>query len=87
MMTSEALTAMIPVNHEVAVKKRWTKMPLPDLVGRLKDKAHGRVLRADDDTAKPADLAALRPENVSPGQWKAFTGRVDVTELYYEIRF
>jgi beta-lactamase superfamily II metal-dependent hydrolase len=87
LMTSDALTAMIPVDHAVAVKKRWTKMPLPDLVGRLKDKANGRVLRADDNTAKPADLAALRPDNVSPGQWKAFTSRVDVTDLYYELRF
>jgi hypothetical protein len=40
--------AMIPVNHEMAVKKRWGKMPLDELVDALNQQAKGVVLRIDD---------------------------------------
>jgi hypothetical protein len=40
--------AMIPVNHDMAVKKRWGKMPLDELVDALKGQAKGVVLRVDD---------------------------------------
>lgn len=78
LMTSEDLVAMIPVDHEMAVKKHWGKMPLPDLVDRIKEKTQGRVLRVDDAAVKPADLG---PE------WKTFGGEVAVTPLYYELSF
>jgi hypothetical protein len=39
--------AMIPVDHEMAVKKRWGKMPLDDLVTALGKQAKGIVLRVD----------------------------------------
>jgi hypothetical protein len=39
--------AMIPVDHAMAVKKRWNKMPLDDLVNALKERAKGVVLRVD----------------------------------------
>jgi hypothetical protein len=40
--------AMIPVDHAMAVKKRWGKMPLDELVKALKDHAKGVVLRVDE---------------------------------------
>ena len=39
--------AMIPVDHDMAVKKRWGKMPLDDLVTALGQRAKGCVLRVD----------------------------------------
>jgi len=44
--------AMIPVDHDMAVKKRWGKMPLDDLVAALNQYAKGVVLRVDQP--KPA---------------------------------
>jgi hypothetical protein len=44
--------AMIPVDHAMAVKKGWTKMPLDDLVTALGKQARGAVLRIDE--RKPA---------------------------------
>jgi hypothetical protein len=39
--------AMIPVDHAMALKKRWGEMPLADIVGALEKKTGGRVLRID----------------------------------------
>jgi hypothetical protein len=86
-MVNDSLVAMIPVDHAMALKKRWGRMPLPELVDRIKEKTHGRVLSADDDVKTPADLAKLKPDNVNLGDWKEFADRVQVTELYYEISF
>jgi hypothetical protein len=44
--------AMIPVDHDMAVKKRWGKMPLDELVAALNQQAKGVVLRVD--RPKPA---------------------------------
>ena len=87
LMVNDALVAMIPVDHEMALKKRWGRMPLPDLVDRLKAKTHGRVLKVDDAVKSPADLGTLKPDGVDAAAWKQFTDRVQVTELYYEISF
>lgn len=78
LMTHSDLVAMIPVDHEMAVKKRWGRMPLPDLVTRLKAKTHDRVLSVDDKAVKAGDLG---PE------WNEFAGEVTVTELYFELAF
>lgn len=45
--------AAIPVNHEMAVKKRWGNMPLPQLVAALSAKTNGKVLRIDEHLAAP----------------------------------
>ena len=47
--------AAIPVDHEMAVKKNWGKMPLPDLVQALGGAAKNGVLRSDQtpDQAPP----------------------------------
>jgi hypothetical protein len=56
MMTNLEI-AMIPVNHEMALKKRWGNMPLPDLLTRLNATTGNRVLRIDADP--PPELAKL----------------------------
>jgi hypothetical protein len=63
--------AMIPVDHDMAVKKRWGKMPLDELVTALKQQAKGVVLRVDDK-ALPASS-----ENVTE----------DPGKLFYEVTF
>lgn len=87
LMVNDNLVAMIPVDHAMAVKKRWGRMPLPDLVDRIKEKTHGRVLKIDDDVKSPADLAKLKPKNVNAQDWRQFADRVEVTDLYYELSF
>jgi beta-lactamase superfamily II metal-dependent hydrolase len=87
LMTNSGLIAMIPVDHDMAVKKRWGKMPLPELVARIREKTEGRVLRVDDMVESEKDLAKLKPESISPVDWKRFTDRVTATELYFEISF
>jgi hypothetical protein len=44
--------AMIPVDHEMAVKKRWGQMPLDELVAALNDRASDVVLRVDKPMPK-----------------------------------
>jgi hypothetical protein len=47
--------AAIPVDHDMAVKKRWGRMPLPELVEALLKKASKAVLRSDQSPEKPID--------------------------------
>jgi hypothetical protein len=44
--------AMIPVDHAMAVKKRWGKMPLDELVAALNEHAKDVVLRVDQPNPK-----------------------------------
>jgi hypothetical protein len=62
--------ATIPVDHDMAVKKGWGKLPLPSLVEALEAaiQGRGRVLRTDQDPA------ATGPVN-----------NVKVTPLYFEV--
>jgi beta-lactamase superfamily II metal-dependent hydrolase len=39
---------LIPVDHAMAIKKRWGNMPLPELVDRMKEITKGRVVRVDE---------------------------------------
>lgn len=48
-------TAVIPVDEAMAKKKRWGRMPLPELVTALVSKAGGFVLRSDKEA--PAEAA------------------------------
>lgn len=63
--------AMIPVDHNMAVKKHWGKMPLPELIDALGKQAKSVVLRTDDQTMPSSQ------ENVVEGPNK----------LFYEITF
>jgi len=87
LMTSPDLVAMIPVDHAMAVKKRWNKMPLPDLVEELTKRSRGRLLQVDDPVTSNAEFSARVPEGVSPDEWADFARRVNVTPLYYELAF
>jgi hypothetical protein len=87
LMTSAGISAMIPVDHEMAVKKRWGKMPLPELVDRLTEKAEGRVLRIDDAIQTRDDLVKNKPKGTDPADWARFTERVTVDKLFFELTF
>jgi beta-lactamase superfamily II metal-dependent hydrolase len=51
--------AAIPVDHEMAVKKNWGKMPLPDLVQALQTAARDGVIRSDQAPEKlPPNVTA-----------------------------
>jgi hypothetical protein len=39
--------ALIPVDQQMAIKKRWTEMPLDKIEKRLNEKTNGHVLRVD----------------------------------------
>ena len=55
LMQSGDLVAFIPVNHDMAVKKGWGKMPLPKLVEELTARTQGRLVQADQDYQPPPD--------------------------------
>jgi hypothetical protein len=54
-MMEKLSIAAIPVDHAMALKKRWGKMPSPVLVDALIEKTSGALLRSD--APAPADLA------------------------------
>ncbi len=74
MMRGDDFIAFLPVDHAMAVKKRWSRMPLPGLVAELNRKSAGRVVRVDED---------YQPE---PGNGIAETFSRSLTrhKLYYE---
>ena len=48
--------AFVPVNREMAIKKRWHQMPLNQLMTRLNEMTEERVVRSDSEI--PAKLSA-----------------------------
>ena len=89
LMTHRDLVAMIPVVEEFARGKAlpWN-MPFPALIGRLKERTRGRILRCDRGVA---DLDAARTDSgtaapLSEAEWAAFVARVseDEEKLYIE---
>ena len=53
LMMSKDLVAFISVDHAMAVKKRWGKMPFDRLVQRLSEKTSGRVVQSDRAVSTP----------------------------------
>lgn len=49
--------AFVPVDHEMAIKKRWNQMPLNELMKRLNEITDERVVRIDADI--PAKLSKI----------------------------
>jgi hypothetical protein len=49
--------AFVPVDHEMAIKKRWNQMPLNELMKRLNEITDERVVRIDEDI--PAKLSKI----------------------------
>jgi hypothetical protein len=76
-MSSQDLVAMIPVNHEMALKKRWD-MPFDPLLQRLEQKAGQRVMRIDDAYPKS------QPGGMSDTVWQAFKANFEETDLYMQ---
>ncbi len=71
------LVALLPVDREMAVKKRWVGMPLPALLGRLQEGARGRGLYLDEKVpARPAGTNAGLRDEILP--------RMKETELYFD---
>jgi hypothetical protein len=57
--------ALIPVDHGMALKKRWGKMPLENIVKALNAKTKNRVLRVDEPVpAHIADTVNQGPEGL-----------------------
>jgi hypothetical protein len=52
--------AIIPVDEKEALKKRWGRMPLPDLIAALEKKA--LVLRTDQKPASPPNNVVIRDD-------------------------
>ncbi len=84
-MNSSELTALVPVNREMAETKRWNGMPFPALMTRLQERTSGRVLRIDDERT-PAEMPP--PPGVRDTMWAQFQRTVTRSDdkLYYEIR-
>jgi hypothetical protein len=61
-------TAMVPVDHAMAVKKHWDRIPLPALLTALDSKTDHNVIRAD------RDATAARPVRAADnGLWYEIT--------------
>lgn len=48
-MMTELKVAMIPVDHDMAVKRKWGNIPLQALMDRLNEKTGNKVLRIDEE--------------------------------------
>jgi len=83
LMKSADLVAMIPVNREMAKKKKW-KMPFSPLLQRLIEKCRSRVIHQDD----PIGAAIAEAGKVlSKSQAERFKNSVRETELFVECDF
>jgi hypothetical protein len=71
LMTSPELAAMIPVNREMAKRKKWN-MPFPPLFERLGEKTMGRILDAE------LGQIGTKADALTAKQWKDFQKRCDV---------
>jgi hypothetical protein len=73
-MGSNDFVAFIPVDHAMAVKKRWGNMPLPGLIDALKERSGGRVVRIDENYVPDPNLARA----------VAFKNNLTANKLFYE---
>lgn len=80
--------AAIPVDHEMAVKKRWGKMPLPELVEALRREAKC-VLRSDEAPTQPPDNADVKDLyfDISLCRRCCFARQRNINENYFRARF
>ncbi len=79
LMTSDELTAMLPVDRVTAEKMEWA-MPFPSLFARLQASCKGRVLDLQDGLPKE------RPATQSERAWQGFLDRVVVTDDWIDLR-
>jgi hypothetical protein len=74
LMGSDDFVAFIPVDHAMAIKKRWGNMPLPGLVDALKQRTGGRVVRIDENYVPDPNLLKA----------VAFAKDLNTKQLFYE---
>lgn len=67
LMTSEELTAMLPVERTMAKRQDWN-MPFPSLFRRLEERTQGRILDLNDGVNG-------RGTPLAPREWAAFEDR------------
>jgi hypothetical protein len=79
LMTSPDLVAMVPVDHQMALKKHWGQMPFDPLLQRLRQKANFRVMRSHDD---PFPLP--KPDGMDDAIWEAFKANYEESDLYMQ---
>jgi len=60
-MVKQLSIAAIPVDHDMAVRKNWGKMPLPELVEALESAAKSGVLRSDETPSKLPPNVTVEP--------------------------
>jgi len=82
MMTSDSLVALIPLDKQVAEKKKWP-MPASKLYTRLVEKTKGRVIRSDIGWPNDSD----RPTSVLKSDWKKIPPNVQISEdrKYFDV--
>ena len=74
-MTSPELVAFIPVDHEMAAKKGWGQMPLPNLIQALTARCDNRVVRLDEALPVGFDAVAKGPahNDIGGSLWYEWT--------------
>jgi hypothetical protein len=77
LMTSDALTAMIPVNRVSAKKMGWD-MPFPALFTRLEKGCHGRILDLEKGIFEGTPGAP-------PPDWGRFPGRAETADDWLDL--
>ena len=83
LMKSADLVAMIPVNRDMAKKKKW-RMPFQPLLQRLTEKCRSRVIHQDD----PIGAAIAEAEKVlSKSEAARFKNSLRETDLFVECDF
>lgn len=83
LMTNKDLMAVIPVNQEMAQKKKWN-MPFPPLWNRLKEKTRGRVVLSDSSVELPDDAALSQ---LTATERKRFKQNVIASDIAIDIFF
>jgi hypothetical protein len=73
MMTNDFLVALIQLDNQIAVKKKWP-MPAEKLYERLLAKTKGRVLRSD--LGWPED--SVRPSSVPKSEWQKLSSNTRI---------
>jgi hypothetical protein len=85
LMTSDELTAFVPVSKVEAGKNRWWGMPFKPLLQRLSEKTGGRLLVADERAPAPESLVALQPAERS--RFSASLDDVTDDPSYFELTY
>jgi len=80
MMTRPDLVAMISVDHEEALKKRWL-MPAPGLLAALDSRTRGRIIRSDAGVPRTKG----KDSDLSNAEWQEFQHSVHLTDLYIDL--